>query len=135
MLIEYTRKKGKEIEFVDEKTGEKKTKFLKGKPFGCLVAILQEDTISIGWSLCSSRDEWDRDVAQNIAWARATVCEDHRGRGVVMSVPQSIAEQFEAFAWRSAKYFQTDNFTCDYGFEYSIAVDDVMSLKAFKFIV
>lgn len=132
MLIEYVRKKGKEIEFVDEKTGEKKTKFLKGKPFGCLVAILQEDTISIGWSLCSSRDEWDRDVAQNIAWARATVCEDHRG--VVMSVPQSIAEQLESFIYRAMKYYQTDILTCDYGVEYVIAVDDVMNLKAFKFI-
>lgn len=132
MIIEYLRKPGKELGFVMDESGNQVMKYEKGKPYGCMVAVLQNDTISIGWSLCSPRDEWDRDVAQNIAWARATVCEDHRG--TIMMIPQSIAEQFESFMYRSMRYFQTDVLTCDYGYEYTIANDDVMTLKAFKFI-
>lgn len=132
MIIEYLRKPGKPLGYVVNEDGESVMKYEKGKPFGCLVAVLQEDTISIGWSLCSPRDEWDRGVAQNIAWARATVCEDHRG--TIMVVPQSIADQFESFVYRSMRYFQTDVLTCDYGFEYILADDDVMTIKAFKFI-
>lgn len=136
MLIEYIRKPGEIIGFemtdVTEDTEMLTAIRVKGKPYGCMVAVLQDDTISLGWSLCSPRDQWDRDVAQNIAWARATSCENYRG--AVMLVPQSIAEQFEAFMHRSMKYFQTDALTADYGYEYTLSDDDVMVMKAFKFI-
>lgn len=124
MIIEYVRKPGKIV------NGE----FVKGKPFGCLVAILQGDTISVGWSLCSPRDEWDRDVAQNIAWARATMQEDlvKTNPGLILLVPQSIAAQFEEFEYRSMKYFKTDIFTANYAYEYTVANDDVMEVKAVK---
>ena len=132
MLVEYIRKPGKAIGVVINEDGEGVVKYEKGKPYGCMVAVLQDDTISLGWSLCSPRDEWDRDVATNIAWARATVCEDHRG--AAMMVPQSISEQFEGFMFRAMKYFKTDVLTVDYGYEYIIADDDVMTLRGFKFI-
>lgn len=122
MLIEYIRKPGKMVD----------GKFQKGKPYGCLVSVLQGNTISVGWSLCSPRDEWDRDVAQNIAWARATTCEDMVGKTLV--VPQSIAAQFEEFMFRSMKYFKTDEVTVGYGYEYTISSDDVMDIRGFKFI-
>lgn len=131
-LIEYIRKPGKMVEFVNEKTGEKKMKFQKGKPYGCLVSVLQDNTISVGWSLCSPRDEWDRDVAQNLAWARATMCENMDG--AILVVPQSIAAQFEEFVFRSMKYFQTDVLTTRYGYEYTIIDECDVTVRGFKFI-
>lgn len=132
LLIEYIRKPGKKIEFVNEKTGEKKMKFQKGKPYGCLISVIQNGTVSVGWSLCSPRDEWDRDVAQHIAWARATMCKDMVGK--TLMVPQSIAAQFEEFMFRSMKYFRSDDVTVGYGYEYTIASDDVAEVRGFKFI-
>lgn len=122
MLIEYIRKPGKMVN----------GKFQKGKPYGCLVSVIQGNTISVGWSLCSPRDEWDRDVAQNIAWARATMCEDMVGKTLV--VPQSIAAQFEEFMIRSMKYFQTDVLTTRYGYEYTIMSGYGVTVRGVKFI-
>lgn len=122
MLIEYIRKPGKMVG----------NSFQKGKPYGCLVSVIQNGTVSVGWSLCSPRDEWDRDVAQNIAWARATMCEDMVGK--TLMVPQSIASQFEEFMFRSMKYFRTDEVTVGYGYEYTIASDDVAEVRGFKLI-
>lgn len=124
MLVQYVRKPGKMVNGV----------FQKGKPFGCLVSVLQGDTISVGWSLCSPRDEWDRDVAQNIAWARATMCEDlvKKDPTIRLLVPQSLAKEFEEFMFRSMKYFKTADTTLGYAYEYTVANDDVMTIKAVK---
>jgi len=133
MLIQYVRKPGKEIEFINA-LGEKETKYLKGKPFGCMVSVVQGDTISLGWSLCSPRDEWDRDVAQSIAWARATMCQDlvKNNPDLILTVPQSLARDFEDFMFRSMKYFQTDELTLDYAYEYIVAQEEFVMIKAVK---
>ena len=126
MLTQYVRKPGKTVNGV----------FQKGKPFGCLVSVLQGDTISLGWSLCSPRDEWDRDVAQNIAWARATMCEDlvKEDSTVTLMVPQSLVKEFEEFMYRSMRYFKCHSLTVDYAYEYTISNDDVMEVKAVRII-
>lgn len=120
MLVEYVRKPGKPFE--------------KGKPFGCLVSVLQGDTISVGWSMCSPVDQWDRDVAQNIAWARASMQEDlvKDDPRLVLLIPQSIAKQFEEFMYRSMRFYKSHSFTAEYAYEYVVSDDDVMTVKAVR---
>jgi len=128
MIIQYVRKPGKTVNGV----------FQKGKPYGCLVGFLQpkNSTISVGWSICSPRDEWDRDVAQNIAWARATMCEElaEKDPKMLIMVPHSIAKEMVEFILRNMRYYKTDETTVNYAYECQVAGDSEVSVKGLKLI-
>ena len=56
------------VKYIREKTKEDIEKGYKGKPTGVIVAINKDH---IGWSLCNSKDNFNRNLGKDIAIGRA----------------------------------------------------------------
>ena len=80
------------------------------EPIACFVAKKTEDNfVRIGWSICSSRDRFNKEFGRKIALGRL-----ERRAGRKNAVPMhevkgyndSIEEAFRGFRERCAKYFR-----------------------------
>jgi len=89
-------------------------------PFGALVAYKPEadiDTVYVGWSRCSSQDQFEKDKAMKIAKSRAHKAYERRTaimprdyRGVAPAWWQGeFKERMAYFVKRVQKYYRTND--------------------------
>jgi hypothetical protein len=72
----------------------------KGNPKGVLIAMPINDTeVGIGWSLSSSKDNFDLSMGKRIAEGRTSAFEPEK-------MPHSIRVDFNKFAQRCERYFK-----------------------------
>lgn len=76
---------------------------------GVLIAVKHNDNkVVIGWSLCSSLDNFDKYFGQEIAYERG--CKRFHDDCHFEDVPPSITEQLDNFIDRCKKYFKDCSF-------------------------
>lgn len=66
---------------------------------GCLVGMVVNESVCIGWSLCSPEDTFNKQRAKQMAIGRAST-------GGWMTYPPSIREEAEEFHRRCFRYFK-----------------------------
>jgi flavodoxin len=83
----------------------------KNQKIGVMYAFREDDTVYSGWSLCSKRDTFDRELGQRIARARARkVCNSER-LSIIDDIPYSIKDRFLDFIERRCvTYFKDANY-------------------------
>jgi len=76
---------------------------------GCLVATKVDDKVQIGWSLCNRYDTFNKKIARQLAYDRATTVGRDR------FLPNSIENDIPEFVLRASRYFKVDASTilCD----------------------
>jgi len=78
----------------------------KRRLIGVLVSFQHEDQIYIGFSKCNRKDEFDKDIALDIAIGRAMCIVNKKGDMQPYSIPFSLATHFVEFVDRSKRYFK-----------------------------
>ena len=78
---------------------------------GIMVAFLNEeqDSINIGWALCSNKDTFDYDLGLEIAVGRAESASDEKP----MQIAHSIKNELFRFSKRAIKYFRIEKTIID----------------------
>jgi len=120
MLIEYVRKGGSKKcsrVFKDGKLVKtKKSCSRGGNKIGVFVAVPQEDSVLIGWSLCNTKagDVFNQNRGIDIAMDRAI-------KGSVTKVAHSMNKKVTRFIDRAGKYYK--DLPLSIAFEYDLYVE------------
>lgn len=89
MMKDYTIPKHTVIQYVRDK---------KKIPYGVVVAIKSDNGFRIGYSLCSKKDRFSKDMALKIALGRVM--------GESTHIPHSVRKMIPAFTDRCKKYYK-----------------------------
>ena len=108
VLVEYQREKDKMVPLIENTILGPRAyiDIVRGKRVGVVVAI--GDGV-LGWSLCNSKDEFDKEKGLSIALHRAHYAGSLSIRGreeIYQKVPDSLIELFEKVNERSSRYFK-----------------------------
>ena len=76
----------------------------KRQPIGLIVSFVENEKIYIGWSKCSKRDVWSKELGQKIAFSRAYFHGDNPT--VKCEVAYSVKSDFIKMAERSERFFK-----------------------------
>lgn len=108
VLVEYQREKDKMVPLIENTILGPRAyiDIVRGKRVGVVVAI--GDGV-LGWSLCNSKDEFDKEKGLSIALHRAHYAGSLSIRGreeIYQKVPDSLIELFKKVNERSSRYFK-----------------------------
>lgn len=106
MIVEYVRKGG------IKKKSKVSKKRLGGRRIGVLVAVPNEDSVGIGWSLCNSKagDKFDPMFGLNIAIARATTRS-------TSPIARSMVKKARKFVQRAVSYYKDKKVEVAFAYE------------------
>jgi len=96
----------KRVTFINKETNlpEDKLVPIKGRKIGLLMALKRNDgNVGIGWSKCASKDPFDKDMAERIAFGRALLWDWDE---LQENTPFIINEHLQYFRDRVCKYFK-----------------------------
>ena len=116
VLVEFLREDDKFIAVLDTNSLGIPMAYVQkitGKRIGVVVAI--GDGV-LGWSLCNSKDEFNKEKGVSIALHRAHYAGSLSIRGreeIYQKVPDSLIELFEKVSERSSRYFKYDEDAID----------------------
>lgn len=80
----------------------------KGKPAGCMLAIVNDDEFFIGMSKCSPDDIYKKNIAVEIALGRSNECMK-KNKVLYKVLPKSWHKKYTDFFERSVRYFKDKN--------------------------
>lgn len=82
-----------------EKMIKQYVKDKKGQPIGVMVAVLNEDVVTFGWSLCHKSDQFSKKKGTMIAENRAV-------SGKATYLPETLSKPMVKFIDRAGRYFE-----------------------------
>lgn len=105
MMKDYTIPKHTVIQYIRNK---------KSVPCGVVVAIKSDNGFRIGYSLCSKKDRFSKDMALKIALGRVEMSDDSDFvfatcsgfMGESTRIPHSVRKMLPAFTDRCKKYYK-----------------------------
>jgi len=74
----------------------------KNRRVGVLIGMKNQDSITVGWSLCNKKDQFNKDMALHIARERAMF-----GIGKSVNTPHLVNKQIDFFIDRCERYFKS----------------------------